>query len=441
MARDLLRLESLSPYNEAVRLPGTASVVTPRNTSELVAAIAEARQHSRTLSICSTGHDFEGRSLSGELILNLGAFTGTFYDPETTRLTVGGATRVAAINDTLRPHGRAISTGTNQDVGIAGLAMGGGAAYTSRSRGLTCDALVEVELVTWGGQVLRLNDASEPALMRLVRGAGGGWLGAVTTFVFETYETSPVTAFGGSWSWQPGLLGRLEQALVSAPRALSMRVGTNITGADCTLRVTVSGQVMGGDEALLARHLAGIPRPADWHQRTMPYAEAMAGARHVTSGGAFRVKSRFAPRPVGTDTLEAMAAHVGNWPPTRNPDGAGFGLFAWGGAVADMPRARSCAAGRDAHYLASFDTSWTAQESAADIARQDRWLRDLDELAAPHMAAGGYINFPDSDDDAFANRHLSGFADELVAARLRCDPDGLGRQVSLYHSPAQVTPA
>ena len=439
MALDLPRAKRPVPYNEAVRLPGTVPVVTPRDTSELVAAMADARRQGRTLSLCSTGHDFEGRSLSGEVVLSLGAFTGARYDPETTRLTVGGATRVAAINETLLPHGRAISTGTNQDVGIAGLAMGGGAAYTSRSRGLTCDALVEVELVTWGGEVLKLSDATEPALMRLVRGAGGGWLGAVTTLVFETYETSPVTAFGGSWAWQPGLLGRLEQALVSAPRTLSMRIGTNITLADRALRVTLSGQVADGDEALLAGHFAGIPRPADWRQRTMPYAEAMAGARHVTSGGAFRIKSRFAPRPAGPEALDAMAAHVADWPPTRNPDGAGFGLFAWGGAVADMPHARSCAAGRDAHYLASFDTSWTAQESAADIARQDRWLRDLDALAAPYMAAGGYINFPDSDDGAFADRHLSGFADELAAARRRCDPHGICRQLSLCHPPAQVT--
>jgi hypothetical protein len=434
MARDLVQPDFLLPYNEAVTKPLTGRVTMPHTTSEIAGVLAFARSAGQRISIHSTGHDFEGRSLSGDLVLHMGAFADAHYDPETTHLTVGGATRIATINDTLRPHGRAISTGTNQDVGITGLTLGGGAAYTSRSHGLTCDALLGVELCTWAGEVLWLDDTRQPELMRLIRGAGGGWLGAVTQLVFATYETQPVTTFGGSWPWQPGLLGLLEEALVNAPRALSMRVGTNVTGAESAMRITLSGQVMGGDEALLERHFAGIPQPTDWIQRTMPYFEAMAGAKHVTSGGAFRIKSRFATCPVGADALDAMATHLQRWRPTRNPDGAGFGLFAWGGAVADMPAARSCAAGRDAVYLASFDTAWTVEESAVEIATQNDWLRELDALAAPHMSAVGYINFPDSDGGSFDARHLSGITVDLARALRRCDPYGLGRQVSLCHA-------
>ncbi len=422
----------VQPYNEAAMPVDAAQILYPSTTKDLVTIFAQCVERRQSVSLHATGHDFEGRSLSGEMVVHLGAFDEVRYDPETTHVTVGGGVRVAQLNDILRPHGRAVSTGTNQDVGVVGLALGGGAAYTSRLYGLTCDAIVAVELCTFGGRVLQVNDQSDPALMRLLRGAGGGWFGAVTRMVLKTYPTVPVTSFSATWDATEGraLLGKLEALLISAPDNLSMRVGANVTGTDMTRCVTLSGQFLGDDTDTIARHFGSLTRHPSWKQKDQNYFSAMAGAKHVTSGGCFRIKSRFAKRQAGAACLQAMFDHLAIWTPTTNPDGAGFGLFAWGGQISQFSAAKSCAGGRNAIYLSSFDTSWSNDATASNVNIQLDWVGALDGIAGACMTDQSYINFPDSDDIGFSSRHLAPIAAALKTATEAHDPANLGRQVA-----------
>jgi hypothetical protein len=423
----------MSPYNEAA-MPGTPRFVArPGTVEHVLDVIEQCRNEGLRLSVHATGHDFEARSLSGEVVIHLGSLSGVAYDHTTGVLTVGGGARVHDVNRVLSAYGRAISTGTNQDVGIAGLTLGGGAAYTSRCYGLTCDALLEVEICSFSGERFLVSDASHPELMALLRGGGGGHFGVITAFKFQTYPTTPVTTFSATWEGSFGArhLADLEECLVTAPRALSMRVGANVTGAQRHLTLTLSGQLQGGDESTVLRHFGALARHPSWTQATLPYYDAMSGALHQTSGGSFKIKSRFAHRAIGEPGLAALLAHLHTWSPTGNADGAGFGLFAWGGRIRDFPAVHSCMPGRSAEYLASFDTSWTSAETTAQVEAQLRWVHALDQLAAPYLSALSYINFPDSDDGAFAQRHLPPtLSAQIQALQARYDPLRIGHQES-----------
>lgn len=425
-------LRIVSPYNEAAARGRPRFVALPRTVEEVRAVVAECRAAGLRIAVHATGHDFEGRSLSGDVVIHMGGFDEVVYDPGATTLTVGGGVRVAAVNAVLSRVGRAISTGTNQDVGLVGLTLGGGAAYTSRLRGLTCDALLSAELVTFAGEALRVDDASAPEIMRLLRGGGAGGF-VVTRMTFETYEAGPVTAFSATWDADASgarRLAELEARLVDAPRTIAMRVGANVAGAERRRTITLSGQVQGGNEAALAAHLGAAALDPAFAARTLPYYEAMRGALHVTSGGAFKIKSRFAFAPMGEEGLARLLERLGSWTPTGNADGAGFGLFAWGGRVRDMPGARSCMPAREAAYLASFDTSWTEAEGPDEIAAQLGFVSALDAIAADRLSDLAYVNFPDSDEGAYERRHLGPIAADLAALRARFDPDGLFRPAS-----------
>ena len=423
-------------YNEAAAPARPKALFCPETPEAALAAFARCRAEGHSVSLYCTGHDFEGRSLSGDAVIKMSGFREACYDPVTARLTVGGGARVTDVVAALSPHGRAISTGTSQDVGIAGLALGGGAAYTSRRYGLTCDSLVGAELCTFGGERLWIDDDTEPQLMRLLRGAGGGWLGAVTRLVFDTYATEPVTTFSARWPLAAGrgVIKDLETALIAAPDVMSMRIGANIAGSSRDACITLSGQIIGGEEALVERHLGPMTRDGCLRVRVFSYNEAMVGARHVTAGGAFKIKSRFAEKAIDAEGLAELLDHLGGWSPTANPDGAGFALFAWGGAIRRMDPARSCAGGRQAEYLASFDTSWEPEATAGEIDEQLEWVDRLDHLAAQHMSSSAYVNFPDSCRNGFSVRHLAPFADDLSAAIQRCDPYRLGRQATRCRS-------
>ena len=88
----------------------------------------------------------------------------------------------AALSD----QGRAIAGGSCATVGIAGLTLGGGVGVLTRAMGLTCDAVTSMQVVTADGSVRTASAQEEPDLFWALRGGGGGHLGVVTSFDFET---------------------------------------------------------------------------------------------------------------------------------------------------------------------------------------------------------------------------------------------------------------
>ncbi|MET4094161.1 FAD-binding protein [Arthrobacter sp. UYCu712] len=81
------------------------------------------------------------------------------------------------------------------EVGVAGLALGGGLGYLTRRFGWTVDNLEEVGIVTADGQIRTANRAENADLFWGVRGAGAN-LGVVTRFTFRLHAVGP-TLFGG----------------------------------------------------------------------------------------------------------------------------------------------------------------------------------------------------------------------------------------------------
>src|SRR5207247_4457417 len=77
--------------------------------------------------------------------------------------------------------GLATPLGYISTTGIAGLTLGGGYGWLSRSYGLASDNLRSVDLVTADGQCLTASPTEPPDIFRGARG-GGGHFGIVTSF-------------------------------------------------------------------------------------------------------------------------------------------------------------------------------------------------------------------------------------------------------------------
>lgn len=423
---------TINTFNEAVAAPEHCTVVEPKNEDELIDIIRFCQRKSLSISVYSTGHDFEGRSVSGEIVISTRFFNKIDFNKENKILSVGGGCRVYDINRVLKEHNFAISTGTNQDVGIAGLTLGGGAAYTSRKHGLTCDALHEVTMITFSGEKLTLSHTSDPDFFELIKGGGGGFFGVVTNMKFKAYPVYNIRLFSGVWNYAGNaeLLAKLELLLINAPSHVSMRVGANITGMEKKITVTLSGQVLDDMDFDLKEYFSDCLDMCDWTEKVCSYYEAMEGALHQTTGGAFRIKSRFCFKPMGVAGFERIMKYLSGWQSTKNADGAGFGLFAWGGKVSENKSALSCSPGRNAKYLASFDTSWEKQEGSKTAKEQSQWIYKLDEIISPFLSQSSYINFPDSDETLFHERHLRFIKAIHTIYRERYDPFCLSKQLS-----------
>src|SRR4051812_30746081 len=79
--------------------------------------------------------------------------------------------------------------------GIAGLTLGGGVGWLSRTYGLSTDNLVSVDIVTVAGQLRTASADENQDLFWAVRG-GGGNFGVVMSFEYQLHPVGPKVLAG-----------------------------------------------------------------------------------------------------------------------------------------------------------------------------------------------------------------------------------------------------
>jgi FAD/FMN-containing dehydrogenase len=190
-----------SDYDAARRIalggsdPRPAVIARPRTDAEVAEVVLAARDTGVPLAVRGGGHSSAGHSTVDDgLVLDLRELTAFEIDPAgrtawaEAGLTAGEVTRLTA------QHGLAVGFGDTGSVGIGGITLGGGVGYLARRHGLTIDNLLAADVVTAGGEVLRVDETAHPDLFWAIRG-GGGNFGVVTRFQYQLSAVAQV--YGG----------------------------------------------------------------------------------------------------------------------------------------------------------------------------------------------------------------------------------------------------
>jgi hypothetical protein len=405
-----------------------AGIALPRNADEVSEAVRSAAADGKRVAAQSTGHNAEPLgSLANTVLLRTARLSNVEIDADAGKARVGAGALWGDVIPRASEVGLAALHGSAPNVGIAGYTLGGGLSFYVRKHGLACNWVTAMELVTAGGEQVRVDAQNEPDLFWAVRG-GGGSFGVVTALEFDLLRMPEIFAgallfpaeqarevLQGWREWTTGMpeemtsVGRLMNfpPLPDLPDALR---GKSFT----VLEVIYCGDPAGGPE--LVAPLRELGKPDIDTVQTQP--PAGIAELHMDPP---------APVPYTTESLlthELPASAIDSLVEAVGP-GSGSQLVSvelrhCGGALTRAPQ--------DAGALATLPGSFTAigvgivPEPEA-MAPNRAWLGAFKAVLEPYDA-GRYFNFVEEAFDItkiFPPEVLS----RLREVKQRYDPDNI----------------
>jgi FAD/FMN-containing dehydrogenase len=398
-------MELLTPGDdgyEAARQPAIprfrdarpAAVARCASTDDIAAALAYARERGLPVAARSGGHCFAGTSSTTGVVVDVTPLDGVAVDGDVAG--IGSGARLGAVYDGLLEHGRTIPAGCGPEVGIGGLALGGGLGVLGRRHGLTCDSLLGAEVVLRDGTVLECDEDRHADLLWALRGGFGARACVAASFRFATVPPPALTTFHAAFA--PDRMAEVIDAwqawAPAAPDELAASLVITVPAeVDLPPVVMVFGAMAGGegdvDDQLAALGVEpdAVERAARTHREAKVHL-ARTGATNgrvaeIEDGHAYS-RSAFFARAVPSAVLAAALLTDRRPGEVRELD-----FSPWAGAYTRTPADATAFVHRDARFL----LKQTATVAGGPVSG---WLERSAALVRPHSTGGVYPNFPEA---------------------------------------------
>lgn len=407
-----------------VRCAGTADVRT---------ALAFARDHGLRLAVRGGGHNIAGSALCDDgLVIDLSAMKSVHIDPERRRAYVEGGATLHDFDHEAQAFGLATPLGINSTTGVAGLTLGGGFGWLSRTLGLAADNLLAADLIAADGRHLHVSDAEHPDLFWALRG-GGGNFGVVTRFEFELHPVGPEITAGL-------IVFPFDQAknVLAQYSAFVDEMADDITvwavlrkapplpflppavhGQD-VLVLPVFSRLAPESVQYAIDRIAHFGEPVGMHVGAMPYVSWQQAFDPLLTPGARNYWKSHNFTQLGDQAIDTIVRYAGKLPTPQCE--IFFGLL--GGQASRPAPGDTAYPHRDALYVMNVHTRW---EDPADDKRCVDWARDFFSASAPYATGSVYVNFLTSDEsertvDAYGENYQ-----RLMQIKRQYDPHNLFR--------------
>jgi hypothetical protein len=319
-------------------------------------------------------------------------------------------------------HGLATTGGVVSTTGVAGLTLGGGVGWLVRKHGLSCDNLIEADIVTADGTLLKTSINENPDLFWGIRG-GGGNFGIVTSMKFRLHEVK--TVLGGMIIHPREKAAEVirfhREFMKTAPEELTLYTSL-MTTPDGIPVVAFAGCYTGdlahGEAAL--RPLREFGTPVADLMGPIPYTQMQtminAAAPH---GNRYYWKSDFLEE-LSDEAIAVVVSHAASIPSPLSI----ILLEYYGGASTREPEGGTAFPHRAAQYDLVIISNWLEKE---DDEINKRWTRNFWEAMQPYSSHKVYVNVlgvegEDRVKEAYGDSYL-----RLAALKNKYDPLNLFR--------------
>ena len=436
--RDDLRGEVIGPEDggyDAARtvFPGNvdrrpAVIVRPVDATEVSTVVSLARDTGLDLAVRCGGHSGPGFGVcDGGIVLDLSAMKGLDIDVDDHSAWAETGLTAAEYTNAAGAHGLATGFGDTGSVGIGGLTLGGGIGFLLRKHGMTIDDLLEAEVVTADGELLRTDAETHPDLFWAIRG-GGGNFGVATRFRFRLHDVPSIvggilmlpatpeviTSFVAEAEAAPDELTTIANVMKVPPMPF---VPEEHHGKLAIFALMAyAGDTAAGERVVapfrgLAEPLADMLRPMSYPEIYMPDEEDY----HPIAFGKTRFTDHLDEEAAAT-ILDRLTASTAMMAVTQ--------IRALGGAMARVPADATAFAHRRSRLMVTVAAVYEQME---ETPRHQTWV---DDLAGTLLQSddGAYVNFLGDEGEAGVRDSYPGAIwERLREIKGRYDPNNLFR--------------
>lgn len=413
-------------FNRSIqRYPFT--IVYCETEEEVRQVVSYAAWRRQKLCVRSGGHNYEGFCIADKrVVIDTSLFKSISICETTGTVRIGSGVSNGELYDFLSRYGYPFAGGTCPTVHAVGLTQGGGWGHSARMFGLTCDRLVEAELVDAGGNLITANEKSHPDLFWALRGGGGGNFGVITALRYRLLpQISHVTYVDIQYS------GVDENSAVHFFRIWQDWV------KEKEVRFTPNSRIFHSQQEELGIFLRGFfyGTAEEAQEAVRPFLMvrgAKATFRYVTfleatqidgsvypESEKFRFAGRFAYRSYSDRQIKSIIGLI-----KRRAQGAVYAsvaLYAMGGRVRELRPRKTAFYYRNANYIIGVETVWETWDAAPASLK---WLHSRFCFLRP-LTVGSYINFPYRGTNHYMRAYYGENAGRLMRVKGRYDPCNL----------------
>ncbi len=403
-----------------------AVIVRCRDSDDVARSIAFAKDHGLVLAVRGGGHNVSGNAVcDGGLVIDLSSMKEIQVDPERRTAAVQGGLTLRELDLKTQQFGLATTGGIVSNTGVAGYTLGGGFGYLMRKHGLACDNLLEAEVVTAAGRVLKASVHENPDLFWGIRG-GGGNFGVVTSFTFQLHLVEKIL-FGPVIHPLPRareVFRFYRKFIEGAPDELQAYAGMLRSPEGVPVVAVIAayiGPIDEGETALRPLREFGPPLADQIQPTAYPEHRALFDA-YYPSGLRNYWKSHIIAE-LTDEAIDTMVRHFERAPAPLPI----LALETLGGAVARVGRGETAFDHRDAPCSLIITDAW---KDAAEDAIHKSWVREVWEAMRPFSSGGVYVNYLEAEKDEGRDRVKAAYGtkyERLLALKRKYDPENLFR--------------
>lgn len=393
------------------------------NAGDVIQAVNFARNNNLIVSVKGGGHNVTGNAVCDNgIMIDLSLMRSVKVDPDKQVAEVQTGATWGDFDNATQKYGLACTGGLISTTGVAGLTLGGGVGWLVRKHGLSCDNLIEAEIVTADGQLLKASPKVNPELFWGIRG-GGGNFGVVTSMTFKVHKLNNVV---GGMILHPQnkakeVIQFYREFMKTAPDELTLYCGL-LTSPDGFPVVGYVGCYSGDPEKAEAvlkplrefgSPIADLMQPKSYiEQQTMLDAPFPHGNRYYWKSGFLEALSDEA-----IDTIVSYAATV------TSPYTAII-LEYYGGVASREPEGGTSYPHRQAEYDLVIISNWVNSE---EDEKHISWTRKFYEAMQTYSSNRVYVNALGIEGEERVKEAYGKNYQRLAALKTKYDPGNLFR--------------